>query len=619
MTFRQFAFLNVFRNKRLYIAYFLSSMFTVMVFFTFANFAFHPNLTGADMNENATKGMLAAGAVIYVFSFFFILYSMSSFLQSRKKEFGLLMMQGMSNPQIRWMVFLENMIIGFLATILGMGLGLIFSKVILMIAENVLVLQESLNFYFPVAALVITFISFILLFFVISIFVTFVLRTNKLVSLIKGGQKGKSEPKASILLTLLAVLLLGSGYAIALLVKGPTVVFAMFPVMALVIVGTYLLFTQISVFIVRKLKSSRALFWKKTNMLLFSDLSHRMKDNARAFFMVAVISTVAFSAIGTLVGLNSVLTKGLKEANPISFTYIYNDDEEKPDVEAVLDKHELEAEAAEVNLADFKQGDVEKMFVTPDRYNKMAELAGQEAVDVAKDEVTYVPAAQANMLPEEEGAKDEVILEDGTVKKATEDKDATSNVLPAGSSFFIAGESVYDQLPEPEDSINYAAWEVVEGSQEDIVAAGKELEEIDPGIMAIDTVVYDTNAIWGPVMFVGLFIGIVFFVSAGSFLYFRLYTDLDEDKEKFAAISKIGLTAGEMNKVISKQMALLFFAPIVVAIIHGAVALTALSHMFDYSLVYESFLVLGSFLVIQIIYFIFVRYFYIRQVRKYVL
>lgn len=619
MTFRQFAFLNVFRNKRLYIAYFLSSMFTVMVFFTFANFAFHPNLTGADMNENATKGMLAAGAVIYVFSFFFILYSMSSFLQSRKKEFGLLMMQGMSNPQIRWMVFLENMIIGFLATILGMGLGLIFSKVILMIAENVLVLQGSLNFYFPVAALVITFISFILLFFVISIFVTFVLRTNKLVSLIKGGQKGKSEPKASILLTLLAVLLLGSGYAIALLVKGPTVVFAMFPVMALVIVGTYLLFTQISVFIVRKLKSSRALFWKKTNMLLFSDLSHRMKDNARAFFMVAVISTVAFSAIGTLVGLNSVLTKGLKEANPISFTYIYNDDEEKPDVEAVLDKHELEAEAAEVNLADFKQGDVEKMFVTPDRYNKMAELAGQEAVDVAKDEVTYVPAAQANMLPEEEGAKDEVILEDGTVKKATEDKDATSNVLPAGSSFFIAGESVYDQLPEPEDSINYAAWEVVEGSQEDIVAAGKELEEIDPGIMAIDTVVYDTNAIWGPVMFVGLFIGIVFFVSAGSFLYFRLYTDLDEDKEKFAAISKIGLTAGEMNKVISKQMALLFFAPIVVAIIHGAVALTALSHMFDYSLVYESFLVLGSFLVIQIIYFIFVRYFYIRQVRKYVL
>lgn len=35
MTFRQFAFRNVSRNKRLYTAYFLSSMFTVMVFLPF--------------------------------------------------------------------------------------------------------------------------------------------------------------------------------------------------------------------------------------------------------------------------------------------------------------------------------------------------------------------------------------------------------------------------------------------------------------------------------------------------------------------------------------------------------------------------------------------------------
>src|SRR5699024_10167147 len=172
---------------------------------------------------------------------------------------------------------------------------------------------------------------------------------------------------------------------------------------------------------------------------------------------------------------------------------------------------------------------------------------------------------------------------------------------------------------DPVSVDNYAAWEVVSGNEDDIIAAGHELEEENPRLMAIDAATYDINAIWGPVMFVGLFIGIVFFVSAGSFLYFRLYTDLDDDKEKFAAISKTGLTAGEMNRVISKQMALLFFAPIVVAVIHGAVALTALSHLFNYNFVYAATLVLGGFLVIQIIYFIFVRFFYIRQVRKYIL
>src|SRR5690625_2429412 len=112
MTFRQFAFNNVFRNKRLYAAYFLSSLVTVMVFFTFANFAFHPTLAGEDMNANVTQGLLVAGGIIYIFSFFFVLYSMSSFLQSRKKEFGLLFIHGISNRQIRWMVFLENIVIG---------------------------------------------------------------------------------------------------------------------------------------------------------------------------------------------------------------------------------------------------------------------------------------------------------------------------------------------------------------------------------------------------------------------------------------------------------------------------------------------------------------------------
>src|SRR5699024_6438933 len=101
MTFRQLALNNVLRNRRVYAAYFLSSLFTVMVFFTFVNFAFHPALTGEGINANVTQGMLVAGGIIYIFSFFFILYSMSSFLQSRKKEFGIFMIHGMRSEERR--------------------------------------------------------------------------------------------------------------------------------------------------------------------------------------------------------------------------------------------------------------------------------------------------------------------------------------------------------------------------------------------------------------------------------------------------------------------------------------------------------------------------------------
>ncbi len=622
MTFRQFAFNNVFRNKRLYVAYFLSSLFTVMVFFTFLNFAFHPELSGDGMSSSVQQGMSVAGGIIYVFSFFFILYSMSSFLQSRKKEFGVLMIQGMSNQQIRWMVFLENMVIGFFATVIGIALGLVFSKAILLIAENILVLDGGLRFYFPMKALIVTFISFMLLFFFISIFVTFVLRTNKLVKLIKGDKIGKSEPKASIWLTVLAVLLVGSGYVIALYVKGVVVVAALFPVAALVTVGTYFLFSQLNVYVVRKLKSRERLFWKKTNMLLFSDLSYRMKDNARAFFMVAIISTVAFSAIGTLVGLNSYLTSGVKSAHPISFVYTVEKAEENNKeinkIEQTLDQYDLTYDKAEIELNYYNQDDRSILITTADTYNTFARIAGEKEIDLKDTQVTVVEQNSVNMLVPQANLENSFItLEDGT--NANVDKNlvgiAKPNVLPEVMHYYIVGDHIYEQLPSPEHTQKVIGWQVLDGEKDDLIAAGEKASEGILNFMAVDHVVHDINKMWSPVMFVGLFIGIVFFVSAGSFLYFRLYTDLDDDKQKFMAISKIGLTTKEMNSVIGKQITLLFFAPISIAIIHGAVALTALSHMFGYNLFTESAIVLGSFFVIQVVYFIIVRYFYTKQVR----
>ncbi len=68
--------------------------------------------------------------------------------------------------------------------------------------------------------------------------------------------------------------------------------------------------------------------------------------------------------------------------------------------------------------------------------------------------------------------------------------------------------------------------------------------------------------------------------------------------------------------MINRQTAILFFAPIIVALVHGAVALTALMHLFDYNLVKESAMVLGGFAFIQIVYFFIVRYFYTKQIQQ---
>jgi putative ABC transport system permease protein len=616
MTFRQFAFNNVIRNKRLYAAYFLSSMFTVMVFFAFSIFAFHPALSGDEINMSVSQGMYISAGIIYIFSFFFVLYSMSSFLQSRKKEFGLLMIQGMSMKQIRTMVFLENMVIGFFATVFGIGIGLVFAKGILMLAENVLVLKGELNFYFPILAILLTFVSFMILFFFISLFVSYVLRSKKLIELIKGNKKSKGEPKANLFLTLTAVVLLVAGYVVALIAKGMEVLAVMLPVIIVVSIGTYLLFTQLSVYVIRKLKNNENIFWFKTNMILFSDLSFRMKDNARTFFLVAMVSTVAFSAIGALYGFQSYLTAGIKITTPNSFTYrAYDNEKQNVDlINKVLKEENIEANQEQMMFNYYEVGGKWVVIAKESDFNRFAALIGEEKVTIADGQTLVVDYEGVPFGQTEELMQKSIQLKSGENLKPKEF--IHSRALPATESYYLVSDKDYQLLPTPTDETSYYAWQATSGEQH-ILAAGERLSkdlqrhEFTSG----EYLLYETNQMYAPILFVGLFIGIVFFVSAGSFLYFRLYMDVEDDKQKFKSISKMGLSENEMKKVLSRQTAILFFAPILVALIHGAVALTALSHMFEYNLFKESVMVLSVFSVIQIFYYFIVRFYYYRQIK----
>lgn len=527
----------------------------------------------------------------------------------------------MSVRQIRLMVFLENMLIGFIATIGGILFGLLFAKGILLLAENVLLMDEPLNFYFPFQAIMITFGSFILLFFVISLFVSYVLRTRKLVDLIKGNKKSKGEPKANILLVILAVLLLGVGYSVALVAKGVSVIAVMLPVIIVVIIGTYFLFTQLSVYIIRKFKKKDTVFWRKTNMILLSDLSFRMKDNARTFFMVAIVSTVAFSAVGTLFGFQYFLEAGIKNANPNTFTYngyMVEDEELAKDISLIhktIKEENIKAKYEQTILRYYEVGNDTILITKSEDYNRFASLIGEDTIHVDSGELKIVEFEGNAFGQTEELTEQTIHLTSGETLSPNEV--IYSRALPATDSYFIVSDTDFEKLPAPQREESYYAWQVFNGEEHVLEVSKKLYDKLIPyTFFSPEYELVELKKNYGLVLFVGLFIGVVFFVSAGSFLYFRLYADLDEDKQKFGAIAKIGLTEKELKKVLTRQTAILFFAPIIVALIHGAVALTALSHFFSHELFTVSILVLGTFLLIQILYFYIVRYLYTKQVKK---
>lgn len=596
MNFNQFVVRNTLRNGRLYLAYFLSTMFSVMIFFTFTTMALHPSLAEG-LNKNVQVGMTVAAVIIYGFAFFFVMYSMDVFLQSRKKEFGTLMIQGMSPKQLRRMVFIENLVIGFFATIVGVFVGLGFSQFILWIAK--FAMGVSFAFYFPAKAILVTVASFIVLFLVISFFIQFKLPKLNLQDLLKADQLGKGGIKVSKVKALLAVAMIAAGYVIALLAEKTLIIFVFFPVAFLVILGTKLLFDQFSVMVINNLRKNQNVFWKKTNMVVFSDLAFRMKDNARSFFLVAVISTVAFSAIGTLFGFRNMIYSGM-DAMPYDFGAADLKESDAKHVDDILAKYGIDAERTTYT----SYYDSEYALISEADFNKQAKLMGNQTVSLDGDAVQIMSSVEASADGHKEKASVKVNGKEYKVKEHLADEG-----LSVSQPTFVIPNGI-----EPTDMSKFSRtiWMTKDAKKADLIKVGPEMEKFQVNAKA-----YTDNMIttlYAPVLFVGLFVGIVFFVSAGSFLYFRLYSDMNNDVEKFRMIHKLGLSKKELKKMIYQQIGILFFTPIIVSLIHGVVALTTMYHAFNTGMQTTAWLVLAAFLVIQVIYYLICRTFYFRRV-----
>ena len=633
MTFRQFAYRNVTRNKRTYAAYFLSSAFSVMIFFVYALFIFHPGIQKGVTNTAAIQLMIAAEFIMYFFSFFFVIYSVGTFLKSRKREFGILMMHGMTKSQLNWLVFLENMLIGVGAIILGIGAGLITGNLFLMIG-SVMLKIETLSFHLSYQALSLTVIAFLALFLIISFFTTFLVRTNKLIDLFQSGQKPKKEPKVSIVLSLGAAALLLASYFLAATTTMATLLFRMLPVIGMTVIGTYLFYTQLSVFIIKLLQKNRRLFRKKTNMITISNLAYRLKDNARMFFMVTIVSTVAFCAVGTLASMN-VINKQFEVDYPAAISYVAKDDQpihhqnlqqietelkenrinyttyQIPiiyvDVIAVNDKY-APAILPLISFSDYKEisklagfdfnekppTDREAIGMTTHRFENDDNLVnytlGQNRIEVQRNDYTNHVAIPRELV-EEEG----LVINDDLFEKLI---DHEKKEIFTG--FFM------------ED------YQKTNGMFENLVTEGR-IKHSDNNSYAMTvsgTLLHNQMNLFSMMLFIALLIGAVFFIAAGSFLYFRLYADIDYDVRQYLTVMRVGLTDAELTKIITQQLLILFFVPIIVAIIHSIFAFIALQSYFTLSIASETIAVLVCFFFAQLIYFFFIRKMYIRKLKK---
>ncbi|MEB2464515.1 ABC transporter permease VirA, partial [Listeria monocytogenes] len=104
----------------------------------------------------------------------------------------------------------------------------------------------------------------------------------------------------------------------------------------------------------------------------------------------------------------------------------------------------------------------------------------------------------------------------------------------------------------------------------------------EPSLFSDNVSSYYTNyhlisTVVGSLLFIGIFIGIVFFLATGSIIYFKLVTDAVSEKAKFEILFKLGVTEKEIRKIISKQVWPIFVIPLFFGIAHSMAALWGIS------------------------------------------
>lgn len=655
MTLRDIAYKNIKGNFNRYVMYYLSNTLVVLVFFIFANFIFNP--TVSKVGTLGTKGVLAANTMIVcevlilVFTFLFTFYSISNFLKSREKEFGLLSMFGLTKAEIRRYVIYENLFVSFISIISGLLLGILFSKLFFMAITVIMVLDVEVPFLISVKAVVITAISFIALFQGISFIVTFRIKNNNIAELLKGARVAQPAPKFSVVKTVLAILFIGIGYGMAVL-SGMWIIITMFPVLFFTVTGTYFLFSQFSVFVTSKLKGNKKVFYNGTNMITLSQIIYKLKDNAKVLFIVSILGAITLTASASVYSVQQSIKAKIQLSHPHDISFMetgigLNDMSILQKSEEIIEKHGnelsnknqailLKAKNPDKPVNDdkeknpYRKPNIEDFYVISNSdYNLLAEQFKKEEIMLTEGEV-YVNSYEFVIM----GVKDEKLFIDndfltlivsGESNKFKLVGEAIGGVIDVDrnkTNVAIVSDADFERLkantPEKEQIMYYGYsindWQKSANAVSEIASMVPKNENILFSEKITDFAdIMQTTSLF---LFIGTFISILFFIATGSIIYFKMFNEIQKDRQEFISLKKIGMTDGEMKKIISTQSFIVFFLPFIVTFSHASFAIIALSNLLSNNITIYFLTIAAIYLVFQTFYYVFAKTMYTKQIKN---
>ena len=616
--FSRLAKQNIRNNKSTYIPYIITCIFCIAMIYMMEFLRDCPTLDQAVRQADEVRMIVFTGEIVVeIFCIIFLIYSNSFLMKRRQKEIGLYNILGLERNHIGIVMFLETIItsIGSLAG--GIAAGIIGSKLALLLLLKLLHIPSVLGFYISVKGIFTCLFMFGIVFLMILFLNLAKIHLSRPVELLRGNNTGEKEPAAKWLMALIGFICLGAGYYLAVTTESPIKAITIFLLaVILVMAGTYLLFTAGSIVILKFLRRRKSFYYRTGNFISISGMLYRMKQNAIGLASICILSTGVLLMIAMTVsiyfGMNDIMLNRYPYDVDMSVTSI-SEEECQTAIEAfekaIADNKvpvEKSVEEIYLDIVCSKNGD--QILIKPANT-----IRNSDSVLVLSllDQAEYerLTGISANLNDGEIFAwypsavqKDSVTVDETefTVKKwldknpLTCGEDAVSDnaVLVVTDEDFKKFDEMRTEMykgvssaPAGEDLTLHLGLDIT-GSETDKIDFGtpvmevvKDLKKngglsenswITSGIRQQEYESYYADN--GSLLFIGIFLGSLFLMGTAMIIYYKQISEGYEDQKRFEIMQKVGLSRREVRSSVRRQILMVFFLPLLMAMLHITMA-----------------------------------------------
>ncbi len=618
-------------NRKFYFPYILALLGDVAAIYIMAALCRDPGV--ADMTPGRPNGYMYVsifmniGQVIaFLFSAIFVLYINGFLMKQRKKELGLYNILGMGKQHIAVVLVIETAIIAVLGIGGGIVVGLVLHKLVSLILHQMLGMPVPFGFYISWDGMAWTAGLFLLLLVVTLLVNLNKVRVSKPIELLHSGSVGEREPKTKWFMTLLGIVSLGAGYYIAVTTRtGMDAIVTYFLAVFLVIIGTYCLFTAVSIFILKALRKNKKFYYKTSHFIGVSGMLYRMKQNAVGLANICILCTMVMVMLSGTLSLYLGTADMVNEQFPgdvnVSVSYfprpVAGEEEDwkpfDPDAMLAVQTGFIEGQGYRVENVrtscrmGFGAGKVRDGVYTTDRFNDAAKGGVVMITVITEDNYTSVTGETLGLAPGEVaayGVKGDTLTIRWTVHRVGTElgessfaiaKHLSRNpafdpqitelvtiVVPDDAAINDIWARQAEAYPDNYSSMGWFAYLDVDATEEELDALQtRYYRAIADGSFYEGTGTWrlsqwnlrsegaaDAYGLAGGFLFLGLFLGFIFLLATVLIIYYKQISEGYEDKDRFEIMQKVGLSHGEVKRSIHSQILMVFFLPIVVATIH---------------------------------------------------